>query len=180
MKAAVPGKGGRRGAGRPGLGGGHRTRLARPFVRLSGAARIRALPGTRRGRAGARWARRGRGEAPAEERAPDRLQPGLGAARAPSPSFSAGGFHLRETGWCQVSPLLRAGGRIRSQGAGSPKPVPPTLSSFPEYTLGIARWELRPQLVPFCPAPSAAVFKISQFLLGLGSSGFPYSIRKLV
>lgn len=129
MKAAVPGKGGRRGAGRPGLGAEHRTRPARPFVRLSGAARFCALLRTRRGRAGARWARRGRGEAPAEERAPDRLQRGLGAAQPFVSEFLRGRFSPQ--GAVAGVKSLHYSGPAGEFEAGTRR----ARSRFPEYTV---------------------------------------------
>lgn len=78
--------------GSPGLGAGHRTRPARPFVRLSGTARFGALLRTKRKRPGARWARRGRGEALGEERTPARPQRRLGDGQAFVSGFLRGRF----------------------------------------------------------------------------------------
>lgn len=131
------------------------------FPGRGGGGLVRAGPGGAAGRLPRRSARRTVCSRDSEPRE-------LRLRVSPREVFTLGGL------WLVSSLSATQGGRENS------KPVPPTLSSFPKYTLGVARWELRPQLVPFCPAPSAAVFKISQFLLGLGSSGFPYSIRKLV
>lgn len=123
MRASVPGKRGRRGTGRPGLGAGHQTRPARPFVRLSGAARHGALLRTRRRRPGAGRAVGGsRGGAGARPSAAEtRRRAGFRLRVSPREMFASGAV----TG--VRSPLL--GGRENSNpGRGEPEAGPPPAS----------------------------------------------------
>lgn len=119
------------GTGRPVLGAGHRTRPARPFVRLSGAARSRALlwtrwrrPGCVPGPAGAA------GRPPRGERVPERLPLGPGAGRVFVCWFIRGRFSPQGIfDWCQS---LRCPGPAREFEPGTRgAPSQASASSFP-------------------------------------------------
>lgn len=163
MRAAVPGKGGRVGTGRPVLGAGHRTRPARPFVRLSGAARSRALLRTRRRRPGCAPAPAGPREGPPGETstrasaAGTRSQAGIRPSVCPREVFSSGGLRL-----VSVSRLPGADGRIRTR-RGEPSAGPPPPASRAR-TRGLALGT-RAQVGPLCPAPSPTVLSVSPLLL---------------
>lgn len=120
------------GTGRPVLGAGHRTRPARPFVRLSGAARSRALLRERRKRPGCAPAParpRGAPHLPGRERAPGPPQPGPGARRAFVRRFVRGRFSQGVCDWCQRlgPPGLTGGFEPGTRGAVSRA----SASSFP-------------------------------------------------
>lgn len=136
------------GTGRPVLGAGHRTRPARPFVRLSGDARSRALLWTR-------WRRPGcvpgpvgaAGRPPRGERVPERLPLGPGAGRVFVCWFIRGRFSPQGIfDWCQS---LRCRGRREKSnpGRGEPPvgpPPPASLARTPGRALGTPSWSPLP------------------------------------
>lgn len=124
MRASVPGKGGRRGTGRPGLGAGHQTRPARPgllfavrgprdTVRPSGrggGGLVRAGPGRAAGRL--------RGAASARPSAAGtRRRAGIRLRVSPREVFTSVGCD-----GCQVARLL---GENSNPGHGAPEAGPP-------------------------------------------------------
>lgn len=150
VRASVPGKGGRRGTGGPGLGAGPHTRPARPFVRLSGAARHRAPLGTGRRRPGAgRAAGSLRGGASARPSAA-----GTGRWAASASGLLRG--RLPPSGGCdgcQVSPLL---GAHSNPGHGEPGAAPSPARTRVHVEGGGGRGTRAPGS-PIFPAPKCPV-----------------------
>lgn len=152
MRAAVPGKRGRRGNWQTWAGDGAADPPGPAFCSsFWGRAIPCAAPDEA---AAAAWMRSGPGRAAGS--CSGHPEPG---GRS-SPGFSAGGFHLGGSVTGVESPLLWARPRIRTPDAGSPKPGLP--SSFPEHAPGPAPWELRLKGVRFYPAPGPAVLRTSQ------------------
>lgn len=139
MRAAVPGKGGRRGNRQAGAGGGAPDPPGPAFCSPFWG---RAIPCAPLDEEAAAWVRAGVGRASRKfpgRRAPPTVCGGHSEPRGClSPGFSAGGFPLRGAVTGVKSPVLRAGWRIKAgaRGARSRASSPAFPSTRPGPRLG--------------------------------------------